>query len=95
MRIIEYFLEGQELDFAKQDVIESTGLGRATVYRDFRLLLQRKVLKQSRKVANTKLFTLNKENIVASELITFYNNLIKQSLNAVAAENASLGKEVR
>ncbi len=80
-RIVEFFLEIRELDFAIGDVAKETGLNRATTYNTIEGLLAQKVLIPSRKVSGGQLYKLNKEKREIKVLIEVFNLILSRIVN--------------
>lgn len=57
--VLEYFLEGREMDFGRGDIARATGLKRATVYRIIAQLLKEKDIISTRKISGSQLYKLN------------------------------------
>lgn len=80
-RIIEFFLEMRELDFAIGDLAKETGLNRATAYNTIEDLLAQKVLMPSRKVSGGQLYKLNKDKREIKVLIEVFNLILSRIVN--------------
>lgn len=83
-RIIEYLIECEDLDFSLTDIAEGASVGWTTLHRLWKNLETLNLIRPTRKIGNAKLFTLNKETLIAKALI----NLFKQSL--ITEEKESL-----
>ncbi|MBT4541174.1 hypothetical protein HOC35_06705 [Candidatus Woesearchaeota archaeon] len=68
-RILQYFVECDNLDIAIADVIEEHKLNKATAYNEIKKIIKQEIIKQSRKVGNTQLYRLNKENRISRDLL--------------------------
>jgi DNA-binding transcriptional ArsR family regulator len=80
MKVLEFFIEGRELDYAKQDIAESTGLARQTVYKIMDELMKKEYVLISRKAGKTNLYKLNKENKYVEFFIEIYDLAIKEEI---------------
>jgi DNA-binding transcriptional ArsR family regulator len=78
MKVLEFFIEGRELDYAKQDVAENTRLARQTVYKIIDELLKKEYLLLSRRVGKTSLYKLNKENKYTQFFTEIYDLAIRE-----------------
>lgn len=77
-RVIEFFLEGRELDFGLGDVAERTGLIRATAYNVADELLKEGILVLSRKVGRTQLYKLNLAEPKVKVFIEAFNMMLQR-----------------
>ena len=68
-RILQYFVECDNLDVAIADIIEEHKLNKATAYNEIKKIIKQEIIKQSRKVGNTQLYRLNKENRISKDLL--------------------------
>src|SRR3989339_1127341 len=81
IKVLEFLIEGRELDYSLSDIAEGSGIGRTTLFRiwdDFKNL---KLVKPTRTIGNAKLFRLNLENPFVKKLIELFDSLIMDSLN--------------
>lgn len=83
LQILEFFIEGRELDHAKQDVVDATGLSRSSIYLEWPSLERQKIIKLNRKVAKTKLYKLNMRNPVAFKLTEIFDALLRKQFKKV------------
>ncbi|MBS3121725.1 hypothetical protein J4434_02480 [Candidatus Woesearchaeota archaeon] len=75
-KVLEYFLMCRELDIAIADVIEEYNLNKATTYTVINELLAKEIIKPTRKIGNTQLYNLNKNNIISQQLIRLFDDCI-------------------
>ena len=81
IKVLEFLIEGRELDYSFSDIAEGSGIGRTTLFRiwdDFESL---KLVKPTRTIGNAKLFRLNLENPFVKKLVELFDSLIMDSLN--------------
>ena len=79
VKVLEFLIEGRELDYSLSDIAEGSGIGRTTLFRiwvDFENL---KFVKQTRTIGNAKLFKLNLENEFIKKLVELFDVLIINS----------------
>ena len=69
IRVLEFLIEGRELDYSISDIAEGSQIGRTTLFRIFEDLLKSEVIKFTRQIGNAKLFKLNTKNLWVQELI--------------------------
>tara|TARA_Y100000310_G_scaffold285479_1_gene308953 strand:+ start:514 stop:834 length:321 start_codon:yes stop_codon:yes gene_type:complete len=77
-RILEFFLEGRELDFALGDVAKETGLNRATAYNKLAELIEEGYLIPTRKISGGQLYKLNKQKKEVMLLISAFNMVLRR-----------------
>lgn len=76
-RIIEFFLEGRELDFSTGDVARETRLNRATAYNIMGELVKEKYVAPTRKVSGSQLYRLNAAKEEVKLLIKAFNLVLR------------------
>ncbi len=69
LRIIDFLIENRIFDYTKTEIAENAGISRASLYKVWPMVEQYDLVKKSRKIGNTILYKLNKENPVVQELI--------------------------
>ncbi len=69
IRVIDFLIENSIFDYTKTDIAENAGISRATLYNIWPTLEKFELVKESRKIGNTVLYRLNKENPVVKKLI--------------------------
>lgn len=72
-KVIEYFVECRELDVAISDIIERYNLNKATTYNLIKELLKKEIIKPTRKVGNTQLYKINRDNVISIALINLFD----------------------
>ena len=80
VKVLEFLIEGRELDYSLSDIAEGSGIGRTTLFRiwiDFENL---KFVNQAWGIGNAKLFKLNLENEFIKKLVELFDVLIIDSL---------------
>ena len=81
IKVLEFLIEGRELDYSLSDIAEGSGIGRTTLFRIWADFENLKLVKPTRKIGNAKLFKLNLENPFVKKLIELFDSLIMNSLN--------------
>src|SRR3989344_3041339 len=81
IKVLEFLIEGRELDYSLSDIAEGSEIGRTTLFRIWHDFEKLKLVKQTRTIGNAKLFRLNKENSFIKQLVKLFDTLIKESLN--------------
>ena len=80
IRVLEFLIEGRELDYSLSDIAEGSGIGRTTLFRIWNDLEKLHFVKQTRTIGNAKLFKLNLENLFVKKLVELFDMLIKKEL---------------
>lgn len=75
--MIEFFIEGKELDYGIGDVAKELNLNRATAYNTLKELLKDKSIISSRKIGKTQLYKLNLKNKKNKLLIDIFHVILK------------------
>ncbi len=86
IRVLDFLLTEQDLDFSLTDLAEQSGIGRTTLYRIWNHLLKHKIVTSTRVIGKAKLYQLNKKNPGIQKLIELDNFLVKQDLRKRAGK---------
>jgi DNA-binding IclR family transcriptional regulator len=62
MRIIDYLMDFPTADFTQKEIIEALGMSKTTFYKYFDNLVEFGMIRVNRKIANSKLYTINLKN---------------------------------
>lgn len=76
IRVLEFLIEGRELDYSISDIAEGAEIGRTTLFRIFDDLIKNKIIVPTREIGNAKLFRLNANNIFVKKLIEIFDEVI-------------------
>jgi len=76
IRVLEFFIEGRELDYSISDIAEGAEIGRTTLFRIWNDLIKAEIIIPTRQIGNAKLFRLNINNILVKKLVEFFDELI-------------------
>ena len=90
IRVLEYLLEGRELDHSIGDIAEGAGINRVTLFRMWPEIEKSKLVAPTRKIGNAKLFTLNMKNPYVKGIVELFNKLINEEF-----KKAHLEKELK
>ena len=89
-RILEFFLEGRELDFSIGDIVAVTKLNRATTYNTISELIKEDFVIESRKSANAQLYKINinkgEVNLLMRIFNLILNNIVNKEVSTVREE---------
>ena len=76
IRVLEYLLEGRELDHSIGDIAEGAGINRVTLFRMWDDFVKTKIVVHTRDIGNAKLFKLNMDNPYVKILIDLFDKII-------------------
>lgn len=79
IRILEVFLEGENLDYCLTDIAEQAQVSWTTLHRVWPGLLKTRLVKQTRTIGRAKMYKLNKNSPAVLQLSAFFNTLLKES----------------
>ena len=86
IRVLEYLLEGRELDHSIGDIAEGAGINRVTLFRLWPGIEKSKLVMYTRNIGNAKLFKLNTKNIYVKNLIELFDKLISEEFKKSVVE---------
>lgn len=78
IRVLDFLIEGRELDYSLSDIAENSNIGWTTLHRIWGKMLKSGIVTPTREIGRAKLFKLNEENPAVKELIKFYDTLLYQ-----------------
>ena len=76
IRVLEFLIEGRELDYSITDIAEGAEIGRTTLFRIFNELIKNKIIIPTRQIGNAKLYKLNQENLIVKKMIDVFDEII-------------------
>ena len=76
IRVLEFLIEGRELDYSISDIAEGAEIGRTTLFRAFDDLVRAGVIVPTRQIGNAKLFKLNTKNPFVRKMIELFDEVI-------------------
>ena len=86
IRVLEYLLEGRELDHSIGDIAEGAGINRVTLFRLWPKIDKSKLVIHTRDIGNAKLFKLNMKNSYVKSLIELFDKLINEEFRKAGVE---------
>jgi len=84
IRILEFLIEGRELDYSLSDIAEGAGIGRTTLFRIFNNFLKSGIVVPTRVIGNAKLFKLDMESVFVQKLIQVFDEVIMPKKKVLA-----------
>lgn len=76
IRVLEYLLEGRELDHSIGDIAEGAGINRVTLFRMWDEIEKSKIIIHTRNIGNAKLYKLNLKNPKVKILAKVFDEII-------------------
>ncbi len=76
IRVLEFLIEGRELDYSISDIAEGAKIGRTTLFRIWNDIIKLDIIKPTREIGNAKLYKLNMENSFVKKLIDIFDEII-------------------
>lgn len=84
IRVLEFLIEGRELDYSISDIAEGAEIGRTTLFRIFEDLLKTGIIIPTREIGNAKLFRLNMKSNFVKKLVEVFDEIIMQKKKIIA-----------
>ena len=84
IRVLEFLIEGRELDYHISDIAEGSGIGRTTLFRIWEDLIKAKIIVPTRNIGNAKLFKLNQNSPFVRKMIELFDEVVMQKRRIVA-----------
>lgn len=75
IRIMDFFLENQVYDYTKAKIAQETGVSRVTLNEILPRLLEKEIIKQTRKLGNYTMYATNLDNVLVQNLIALDRNI--------------------
>ena|SRR3989344_2027190 len=76
IRVLEFLIEGRELDYSITDIADGAEIGRTTLFRMWGDLVKNKIIVPTREIGNAKLFRLNMNNNFVKKLVEIFDETI-------------------
>lgn len=76
IRVLEFLIEGRELDYSISDIAEGAEIGRTTLFRIWDDLKKAQIIRHTRDIGNAKLYRLNVENLFVRKMISLFDETI-------------------
>jgi len=84
IRVLEFLIEGRELDYSISNIAEGSEIGRTTLFRIFQDLIKAKIIMPTREIGNAKLYKLNLENPFVKKLVGIFDEIIMPKKKIIA-----------
>jgi len=89
-RIIDFLIEGIGLDYTKKDIADNCGISRPTFYKILPQLVKEGLVKLTRTIGRSQLYSLNRENEKVKALLKLEGFLIKKSFEETEKQKISV-----
>ena len=86
IRVLEYLIEGRELDHSLTDVAEGAGINRVTLFRLWPEIEKSKLVLHTRNIGNAKLFKLNLKNTNVRNIVELFDKIISEEFRKTKVE---------
>lgn len=84
IRVLEFLMEGRELDYSISDIAEGADIGRTTLFRIWEDLINNKIITSTRQIGNAKLYKLNIENLFVKKMVDIFDEIILKRKKIIA-----------
>ena len=81
IKVLEFLIEGRELDYSISDIAEGAGIGRTTLFRIWNDFVELGIVKHTRDIGIAKLYKLNLSNPFVRKIVDLYDTLVIEPLN--------------
>jgi len=81
IKVMEFLIEGRELDYSTSDIAEGTEIRRTTLFRIWNDFIELGIVKPTRVIGNAKLYKLNMDNSFVKKMIELFDTLVIEPLN--------------
>lgn len=81
IKVLEFLIEGRELDYSISDIAEGAGIGRTTLFRIWNDFVSLGIVKRTRDIGNAKLYKLNMSNPFVRKMADLFDTLVIEPLN--------------
>lgn len=80
-RIVDFLIENKGIDVTKKQIIEETGISRASLFKVWPQLEQQEIVLATRKFGKTTLYTLNSKNPLVKKILELESILIGKAFD--------------
>ena len=79
-RIIDFLIENKGMDLTKKEIIEGSGISRASLFNYWKELESRNIVIVTRRFGKTKLYTLNVKSPITKNILNLERSLIAEAM---------------
>ena len=80
-KIVDFLIENKGMDSSKKEIIEGSGISKATLFNYWEQIEKQQIVIVTRKFGKTKLYTLNSKNPIVKKLLELESVLIGKALD--------------
>ncbi len=80
-KIVDFLIENKGIDVTKKEIIEGSGISRASLFNCWSQLEEQEIVLVTRKFGKTKLYRLNTHNPIVRKLLELESVLIGKALD--------------
>jgi hypothetical protein len=84
IRVLEFLIEGRELDYSISDIAEGAEIGRTTLFRIWGDLVKNRIIAPTRQIGNARLYKLNLENNFVKKIVEIFDEIIIPKKKVIA-----------
>lgn len=95
LQVMDFLIQNSIFDYTKTDIAENSDISRASLYKIWPELEQYEIIKESRKIGNTTLYKLNKENPVVEKLMELDLKISKEYAESLEEKQVIVARTVR
>ncbi len=81
IKVLEFLIEGRELDYSITDIAQGADIGRTTLFRIWDDLIEAQIIKHTRNIGNAKLYKLNLQNPFVKKVVELFDEVVVEPLN--------------
>jgi len=86
IRVLEFLIEGRDLDYSISDIAEGAEMGRTTLFRIWQDLVHLEIVCHTRDIGNAKLYRLNMKNAFVQKMVELFDTIVIEPLHKNAIE---------
>lgn len=83
VRVLDLLIAGRGLDYSISDMVEGAEVGWTTIHEILPRLVKTELVKHTRCIGRAKLYKINRENIIAEQLVKMYDMMLAQGTEKV------------
>ncbi|MBU0898537.1 MAG: hypothetical protein ABIH55_01565 [Nanoarchaeota archaeon] len=81
IKILDVMISGRGFDYSKADLVRCANISMATVNRELPKLIEKGIIKYTRKIGKAKLYVLNYDSSIAHDIVKLRNTIINDIIN--------------
>ncbi|MBI5393127.1 hypothetical protein HZA96_04610 [Candidatus Woesearchaeota archaeon] len=90
LKIIDFLVENKGLDFTKEEIIEGSGISKASLFNYWEELENHNIITVTKQEGKTRYFTLNTKSIITKKILELEKALISEALEKDSKKNEIL-----